>query len=62
MNKELSYDRLAACARREVRYRKRVYRHRVAEGRMTQEQAEEEIACMEAIFEHFDCLANPKLL
>jgi hypothetical protein len=62
MGKGLSYDRLAACARREVRYRKRVYWHRVAEGRMTQEQAEEEIACMEAIFEHFDELANPKLL
>jgi hypothetical protein len=58
----VSYERLAACAKREVRYRKRVYWHRVAEGRMTLEQAEEEIACMEAMFEHFDALANPRLL
>jgi hypothetical protein len=55
-------DRLAACAKRELRHRKRVYWHIVAEGRMTQDQAEEEIACMAAIYEHFDNLANPKLL
>lgn len=62
MTTQINYARMAACAKRELRYRKRVYWHHVADNRMTQEQAEEEIAVMQAIFEHFDNLANPKLL
>ncbi len=37
------------CAKREVRMRKRVYPRWVAQGKMTQAQADREIAIMEAI-------------
>ena len=62
MTTEINFARMAACAKRELKHRKRVYYHFVADNRMTYEQAEEEIAVMEAIFKHFDELANPKLL
>lgn len=62
MTTEYNYARMAACAKRELKHRRRVYWHAVADQRMTQEQAEEEIAVMEAIFNYFDELANPKLL
>lgn len=62
MATEITYARMAACAKRELRHRKHVYWHLVADQRMTQDQAEEEIAVMEAIFKHLDDLANPKLL
>lgn len=44
-----SDDEKRAAAEREVKFRKRVYARRVAEGRMRQEQADREIALMEAI-------------
>jgi len=42
-----------ACAVREAKMRRRVYPRWVAQGRMTQEQAEREIATMEAIAEDY---------
>ena len=62
MTQPINYARMAACAKRELRHRKRVYWHLVGEQRMTADQADEEIAVMEAIYKHFDELANPKLL
>jgi hypothetical protein len=37
------------CAEREAKMRRRVYQRWVEQGRMTQKQADHEIACMEAI-------------
>lgn len=42
-------DDKRAAAEREVKFRRRVYARRVAEGRMRQEQADREIAVMESI-------------
>jgi hypothetical protein len=41
------------CAIREVKMRRHVYMSRVEQGRMTQEQADREIALMEAIAEDY---------
>lgn len=41
-------DKLA-CAERELRFRRRVYADRVAMRKMTQEKADHEVGCMEAI-------------
>lgn len=38
-----------ACAKRELAMRRRVYPNWVASGRMTQDKAEYEIACMDEI-------------
>lgn len=38
-----------ACAEREVKQRRRVYARLVAQGKMTQAFADEQIACMAAI-------------
>jgi hypothetical protein len=46
-------DDKRAAAEREVKWRKRVYPRRVADRRMTQEQADREIAIMEAIAEDY---------
>lgn len=41
------------CAKRELSMRKRVYPRWVSEGRMSQEKADQEIACMAAIVEDY---------
>lgn len=45
---------LAACARREVRQRRRVYPHLVGRGSMTRDQAEHETAMMTAIAAEYE--------
>lgn len=40
---------LITCAKREVGQRRRVYARLVTQGKMSQEKADWEIACMEAI-------------
>lgn len=50
-------ERLAACAERELKWRQRVYPNRVLTRRMSQAKADEEIAMMRAIVEHFRRLA-----
>jgi hypothetical protein len=57
---EFSYAQLAACARREVKMRRRVYTHRIETHLMSPETAQREIEMMEAIAEHFDQLATEK--
>lgn len=42
-----------ACIERELRMRRRVYPRRVADGKMTQAQADREIAVMEAILDDY---------
>lgn len=51
-------DQLAACAHRELGWRRKVYANRVATHRMTQSKADAEIAMMQAIFEHFQAMAE----
>jgi hypothetical protein len=45
----IGHDEMIACAEREVRMRRRVYPSRVANGSMSQEKANREIAVMEQI-------------
>ena len=51
-------DQLAACASRELGWRRKVYPNRVATRRMSQTKADTEIAMMQAIHEHFKALAD----
>jgi hypothetical protein len=44
---------LRECAERELRLRRRVYPGRIERGRMTQRQADEQIAMMAAILAYF---------
>jgi hypothetical protein len=56
-------DKLA-CAKRELQYRRYVYRRRVASGSMSKEQADHEIELMSAIVEDYakqDAAERPSL-
>jgi hypothetical protein len=46
---QVSIERQIECVQRELGFRRRVYSRRVAEERMSLVQADEEIACMEAV-------------
>lgn len=48
---QVSLDRQIECVERELAFRRRVYTRRVAAEQMLQRQADEEIACMEAVRE-----------
>lgn len=50
------------CVERELRLRKKVYPRWVAEGRMTQQQAEHEIDCMQAIVTDYDKIVHGERL
>jgi hypothetical protein len=50
------------CINREIKMRRRVYPRWVAEGRMTQEKANSEIACMEAIAQDYEKQAQGERL
>jgi hypothetical protein len=59
-----SNEELAAECRREAAMRRRVYAHRVAEGKMLASKADEGIAMMDQAAERFQALAdadNPML-
>jgi hypothetical protein len=58
---KFSINDLVACARRELAQRRRVYRKLVATGKMAQEDADREIALMEAIRENLENQQRPKL-
>lgn len=51
-----------ACAEREVRLRERVYPRRVAEGKMTQAQADRETRIMRAVANDYAELAKAERL
>jgi hypothetical protein len=56
-----SIHELVQCARRELAQRKRVYRRLVYDGKMKQEEADREIALMEAIRENLESQQQPRL-
>jgi hypothetical protein len=47
-----TFDDMIACVRRELALRKRCYPKWVGEDRMSQQHAEHELACMQAIHDH----------
>lgn len=59
---KFSYEDLAACAKREVVQRRRVYLRLVDQGKMKPEKAAREIELMQAIGEYFEGLREPGLL
>jgi hypothetical protein len=59
---EFSDTELAACARRELAQRKRVYPRLVSKGKMDQRVAEVEIRMMARIAEFFEARTQPRLL
>lgn len=56
----ISIEDQIASAYREVRFRRRVYERRVAEGKMTRRQADHEIAAMEAIAATLESMREQK--
>jgi hypothetical protein len=58
---EISIEALLECAKRELRYRRRVYPRLVGEDKMSPQKMAYEIACMERIVEIFD-KTNGRLL
>ena len=61
---EISIERQIACVQRELGYRERVYARRVADGKMTQAKADDEIAAMRAVLATLEALpkTQPSLL
>jgi hypothetical protein len=49
-NQKISFWTQAQCVRRELSMRNRVYPKRIAEGRMSQTQADKELAEMTAVY------------
>lgn len=58
---DFSIDELCACARREVAQRKKVYPRLVRSDRMDAEEAQRQIAMMEAITDLLESQQQPKL-
>ena len=59
-----TFEQKLAAVKRELAFRRRVYDRRVAEGKMTQKLADEQIAVMEAITADYDkaiALQSPEL-
>lgn len=52
MQPDPTLDQMIACAVRELAMRRRAYPRWVGQQRLTQEKADHEIACMEAIARH----------
>ena len=46
---DVTFEDMRYCVRREVRMRKRVYKGLVANDKMTQDEAQWEIACMQSV-------------
>ena len=59
---EFSMNELAACARRELAYRRRVYPRLVGRGSMETKEAQRQIALMAAIVELLSEKQQPELL
>lgn len=54
----VSLPRQIQCIQRELSFRRRVYPRWVAEGKMTQAKADEEIAVMEAVIQTLEASAS----
>lgn len=50
------------CVRREIKLRQRVYPYRVAQGKMTQQLADEQLALMAAVEQDMERLAQSQRL
>jgi hypothetical protein len=61
MTPAFSIDELAACARREVAQRKKVYPRLVRASKMESDEAQRQIAMMEAITDLLESQQQPKL-
>jgi hypothetical protein len=61
MNQRFTLPELLSAAERELAYRRRVYPRLVLRETMSQKEADQEIALMEAIRAHFESLAQPNL-
>jgi hypothetical protein len=61
MSSQFPIDELVRCVRRELGQRRRVYRRLVANGKLSQEEADREIALMQAIRENLESQQQPKL-
>lgn len=48
------------CLRRELAMRRRVYPKFIAQGRMTQQDADHEIGCMQSLHDHLAAQLPPK--
>ena len=59
---DITYEDMRYCVRREVRMRRRVYKGLVAHDKMTQEDADWEIACMQAVQDVIEKLAAKQLV
>jgi hypothetical protein len=59
---EFNYSEKLAAVRRELRLRRRVYPNRVGAGHMTPEEADKQLAVMEAIEEDYVRLAEKERL
>lgn len=55
----IRYEELIACLKRELALRRRVYPVWISKGRMKQEKADHEIACMSRILELFEACFVP---
>lgn len=62
MTRRHSDEELAACAFRELAYRRRVYRRLVLEDKMSQTEADHEISMMKEILEILEEKTQPKLI
>lgn len=51
-------DAQVECVQRELRFRARVYARRVADGKMTQRKADEELAAMNAVLATLQSVAE----
>ena len=61
MKTKFSIDELMLCVTREIAYSQRVYRRLVGDGRMKPEEAEREIAMMEAVRDNLETQQQPRL-
>lgn len=61
MQMKYTYPELQKCVERELGFRKFVYPKRIEAGKMSQEQADREIAMMKEIEEILEYLAQPQL-
>lgn len=58
----MTIDEQITCVMREINMRRRVYPKWVANGRMTKENADREIAAMAAVLDTLKGLKNPRLI
>ena len=56
---DFSLEEMKACVEREIRMRERVYPRWVQNGKMSQNKADTEIACMKAVLRRLSSISSP---